>query len=172
MRKIRLKGKNGDGKFAAVDDEDYDYLIQWEWFVVIAKSTCYASRIEDGKRISMHRAIMNPTSKKLVDHKDRNGLNNQKSNLRVCTHSQNQYNKTSVFNSSSKYLGVSVLNQRNPHDKKVYKYWRAQINNRLGHTHIISKFPYNEWGEIEAAIAYNEAAKYYYGEFANLNIIK
>lgn len=171
MKLIPLSGKKGSGKFAMVDDEDYDFLIKYKWHVTTSPHNIYASHSSKGKRISMHRLLMNPPSGMQVDHKDHNGLNNQKSNLRVCTKSQNQMNKTAVFGRSSRYLGVSVLNQFDKKSGKIYRSYRAQIQISKGKTHIISKFPYNEWGEIEAAIAYNEAAKKIYGEFANLNKI-
>jgi len=94
----------------------------------------------------------------LVDHKDRNTLNDKIENLREATHSQNNKNKRSQLNSASTYLGVSIHNNN--------KSWRARIviegkNKHLGTFKT----------EDEAAIAYNKAAIVHHKEFANLNII-
>lgn len=113
----------------------------------------------------MHAVIMNTVgTEKLVDHKDHNGLNNQKSNLRVCTKSENMANRYSVKGSSSSFLGVSMyVDKRNI--KKNIK-WVANIrkNNK---TTFLGYFQ----SEIEAAKAYNKKAKELHGEFARLNII-
>lgn len=120
----------------------------------------------------MHRMILNPPQNLFVDHKDRNGLNNQRDNLRICTASQNQKNK--IATGVSKYLGVSI--HKNKHKiylkkKKLYliyinEYWIAHINVNGKSIHL-GLFK----DEIEAAKAYNKAAKKYHGDFARLNII-
>lgn len=96
-----------------------------------------------------------------VDHIDRNPLNDKIENLREATPAQNSRNRTSLKNSSSKYLGVSFCgnNQTNP--------WRAIINVN-GKNIYLGYFPTEEL----AALSYNMAAVKYWGEFANLNIIE
>ncbi len=145
------------GKFALVDDEDFEYLNQWKWCV---SADNYAKRGVwiDGKVKCryMHRLIMRINDRKVfIDHKDHNGLNNQKENLRLATHSQNSMNTTAQKQSVSKYLGVS-LSKKNP--------WTAQIG-----FNGIQKYLGGFNNEIDAAKAYNEAAIKYHGEFANLN---
>jgi len=93
---------------------------------------------------------------KIVDHIDRNPLNDKIENLRAATVSQNAKNVKSRDNSSSQYLGVSL-------DRK---YWKASINIDGKNQHIG-----NFKTEKEAAIAYNYLAKLNHGEFANLNVI-
>ena len=110
----------------------------------------------------MHRVIMNTLGNMNVDHIDHNGLNNQKENLRNCTQSENARNRTSRKGSTSKYLGVSKCHKIMKYG--IYYYYRVKINQRQ---HVG-----NFKTEIEAALAYNEAALKYYGEFANLNIIE
>lgn len=146
------------GHFTKVDDEDYEFLIQWKWNAGIRKNTIYAVRNtgKPWKVILMHREILGVTdSKILVDHKDHNGLNNQRSNIRPCTHSQNAMNKKANKDSTSQFLGVSLY--RN-------KKWQAVINidrvkKHLGYYHT----------EESAAMIYNENAIKFHGEFASLN---
>lgn len=151
------------GRFARVDDEDYDTLIKFKWYPIKRGNTFYAERrkTKNDNHVStkMHRLIMNITnSKKHIDHIDRDGLNNQKANLRECDRSQNMCNRNSSKNSTSKYLGVNI--------HKSTQKWHSQIRN--GNKYIyLGLFEKEE----DAAIAYNEAAQKYHGEFANLNII-
>ncbi len=108
----------------------------------------------------MHRQIMGVTNEKCdVDHKDRNGLNNQRSNLRICSRSNNSKNRTSRKNSSSKYLGVHFHKQKGKNSK-----WVAQIFVD-GAPIYLGRFTI----EADAARCYDVAALKYHGEFANLN---
>lgn len=108
----------------------------------------------------MHRFILGDTKGLEIDHRDGNGLNNCKSNLRLATRSENMQNSRVPKNNRYGVKGVCFLPNR--YGKK----WKAAIcaNNRaitLGHFHT----------KEEAAKAYNEAAKKYHGEFARLNVI-
>jgi len=151
---------------ALVDDEDYDRLSQWKWYLKKGRNTNYAARIEisNNTRISinMHRVILKLTDSKIFgDHRDRDGLNNQRSNLRIATCSQNCANTISKKNSSSIYLGVSYSNT-----KRMKAKWVSTIGINYKQIHLGS---YKT--EVEAAKAYDEAAKKYHGEFARLNEI-
>jgi hypothetical protein len=120
---------------------------------------------KDKKRLMLHRLIMNCKSKEeRVDHIDRNPLNNQKSNLRYCTITENQrnreaYNTYAGEETTSKYKGVSWYKKR--------KKWRVQI---------MVDSEYKELGlfydEISAARCYNYWAKVYFKEFAVLNDVE
>lgn len=147
------------GKFAIVDDEDYEFLSQWKWHI----SHGYALRSDlssyPKKTISMHRVITGTTGNQLVDHIDRNGLNNQKSNLRIVTRTQNGMNRKSHSGSSSKYKGVSWY--------KAGKKWEAFITYNKKRK-FLGRFK----SEIEAAEAYNIAATKFHGEYALLNEIE
>jgi hypothetical protein len=164
------------GKFAMVDDEDYEFLIQWKWYAQKGYNTMYAVRgIYNGKNMSkerMHRVIVGVTNQdQYPDHIDRNGLNNQRSNLRISNKSENNSNRCSLSGSTSKYLGVyicisskSVIKKNGELRVYRYTYWRAGITKNG-----VFKFLGNFKNEIDAAKAYDEGAKIYHGEFANLN---
>jgi hypothetical protein len=102
------------GKFAIVDDRDFEYLMRYKWCAILHHGTWYAMRSKwiDGKcyTIRMHREIFLINNIKVpngIDHKDNNGLNNQKNNLRPATNSQNNANRRLSSNNSSGYKGVT-----------------------------------------------------------------
>ncbi len=152
------------GKFALIDDEDYSIVNLFKWYAhkgYHSHNAFYATTnvVLDNKKstLKMHRLIANVPFNKEADHKDRNGLNNQKYNLRICTDSQNQMNSKS-YAGSSKFKGVSWY--------KITKRWTARItlNRKLIYLGYFKK-------EKDAAKAYNNKAKELYGEFARLNNI-
>lgn len=150
------------GLFAQVDDADYEYLSQWNWCAIKARNTYYAVRYtKENKKIRMHRVLLDiMLQPNLVsDHIDMNGLNNQRSNLRIATCQQNSCNY--VGRGNSQYRGVRF-------DKKnKTKKWRVAIcRNRKP----VLTASFNT--EIEAAIWYNENVRSIHGEFARLNEIK
>ncbi len=151
-------------KFALVDDEDYQELSLFKWCAVRRRTTWYAvrggSRDESGKQKSflMHRAILGlkKGDKLESDHRDHNGLNNRRSNLRLCTHSQNCMNRKLQKDVTSKYKGVCWNKKRNK--------WTAEIR-KDGKKHYLGCFD----SEIEAAKVYDKRATELFGEFAYLN---
>lgn len=156
MKRIPLT----QGQFALVDDEDYDFLMKWKWYALKGKNTFYAVRdiqIDKKKKtIWLHRVIMNIPEGMFTDHKDHDGCNNQRYNLRNCTKSQNNRNRKKVEGCSSKFKG-SCWNKR-------AKSWFAYI--KVGPK--LKSLGYFK-NEIEAALAYNIAAKELFKEFAELN---
>jgi len=147
-----------------VDDEDYDYLNKFNWQYNKSKrgkQCVYAQRhgYLNGKQTTfrMHREIMGITDPKVhVDHIDHNTLNNQKSNLRLCTHTQNCQNTSARKGAASKYRGVTFRKNANKWVVMIIankkKYWVGTFIN-----------------EEDAAKAYDSKAKELYGQFANLN---
>jgi hypothetical protein len=100
------------GKVALVDDEDFDFLNQFKWFAKESNNTYYAQRgVWNGENMTpqrMHRIIMKDIPDGMfVDHIDGNGLNNQKSNLRIATKSQNAQNMCVRSDNVSGCTGVS-----------------------------------------------------------------
>lgn len=148
------------GQFAQVDDSDYLWLNQWKWYAQNTKTGFYAVRKDSqGCCILMNRLILGLTDKSIKgEHIDRNSLNNQRNNLRSATHAQNMSNRRVLTKTSSKYLGVRWFTR----DKK----WYAGITKDNKGIHLGSFDT-----EIEAALAYNNAAKKLHGEFANLNLL-
>ncbi|UCD53098.1 MAG: HNH endonuclease [Phycisphaerales bacterium] len=144
------------GRVAVVDATDYAWLSLHRWHLVSPRGYCYAGRAHHGKRISMHREIMAPLDGYVVDHIDGDGLNNRRSNLRICTVSQNHQNQAKAPGCSSRYKGVH-------RDKRTGKY-TAQIRPRRKQIHL-GAFD----SEIEAARAYDRKAIEVFGEYAWLN---
>jgi hypothetical protein len=161
MKEIKLVNSE---KIALIDDEDYDRVNQYKWFLrefSDNRNTFYIYRAtsKEGKNITLHNFILENVSKgNLIDHKDRNGLNCQKDNLRVATKSQNRINavknKTNKDKKlTSKYKGVSLCKNK----------WMVKLANKY-----LGVFT----DEKTAALAYNTAALEKFGEFALLNIIE
>jgi hypothetical protein len=161
MKEIKLsqQGKHKGKYVALVDDEDYEYLNQWRWRAWRCGNTHYVVRRErnPNKFIQMHRIILNTPDDMQVDHRDRNGLNNQKSNIRNCYNSDNQHNKISW--AVSGFKGVYL----NKYKMKSIRF-RAmiQINRKTIH---LGYFNTPE----EAAKIYDKAAIENFGEFARTN---
>lgn len=161
MREIPLTR----GYVTLVDDEDYDMLMRWSWSAQGPKEGpgskhIYAHRGGAVNKVKyhvlMHRALCGNPPGLTVDHRDRNTLNNQKSNLRVATIGQNTANKGPQPGWSSPFKGVSWY--------KRDAIWTAQIS--LGDRKVhLGRFT----NDRDAAAAYNIAANAHHGEFACLN---
>lgn len=147
------------GFVALVDDEDYEELAKHKWTSAVRKYTVYAVRytMESGVRsvIYMHRVITNAVPGMKVDHKNGNGLDNQRHNIRECNDKQNQQNRYPSGGCSSTHKGVCW--QINRHTWNAY----ITINHRRIHLGVFAC-------EGEAANAYALAATHFFGEFANV----
>ena len=157
------------GYKALVDDEDYDFLMQWKWRAVKRPHNSghiYARRVVrkkingkiTEKTIWMHRFILNVPSGMLVDHANGNGLDNRRSNIRICNFAQNSRNRKRHSNKPGVYKGVYVA------ERATGIRYRSQIFFN-GKSIEVGAFA----TEIEAARAYDAAARKYFGEFAWLN---
>lgn len=143
-----------------IDEEDYAKISKYEWQVAnYGRGYLYAvSTFPDRSFVQMHRFILNLNrdDKIEVDHKDHNTLNNQKSNLRLATKSQQHMNQKIRSDNQVGYKGVSW---RSPPNKYIV---RITVD---GKRIEVGRFD----DKIEAAKAYDEAAIRYYGEFAYTN---
>ncbi len=176
MKEIYLR----NGGVTLVDDEDYEYLNQFKWRALKSKNNKHVTyAIRDfylGNRkckgLLMHREIMKATKGEYIDHMDRDGLNNQKVNLRFCTMSENAANKK--IQVGRKYKGV----------RKRYPFVKCKNKNgdiitykrKDSYCAFVVKDKVNYYGgeyptPEEAALAYNKMALELYGDFALLNVV-
>ena len=149
------------GKFAIVDDKDFDRLNQYKWCAHKRGGTYYAERMKriGDRRITifMHREILGVLPGVEIDHRIGNGLDNRSRNIRICTRSDNQCNKKKgQRQTTSRFKGVSWAKDRNK--------WRVwiQIN---GKSKYLGCFD----SEVEAARKYDEEANQLFGKFARMN---
>jgi len=143
-----------DGYIVQVDDDDYELLSLFEWMSMRGKKTKYA---RTGVSDLMHRVLASKKYKRLilageqVDHRDGNGLNNQKDNLRICTQALNNHNQTKMAGEyTSQYKGVSYHSR----DSK----WISCFQNDFE----INKAYFNN--EMDAALYYDKMVKELYSK--------
>jgi len=143
MKKIKLTR----GKYALVDNQDYDWLNQWKWHSL---SNDYAARNTKNGYIRMHRLIMDAKEGIFVDHINRNKLDNRRKNLRFCNKSENAINsKKRIDGITSKYKGVSWNAERNK--------WRSVIFVNGKQVHL-GRFE----SEYRAYLEYRKAVRLYF----------
>jgi hypothetical protein len=152
----------GEGEWTIVEPGDYYWLKRYNWYLSGNGKEFYAFtnvKIGPGKTKidSMHRMIMNHPAGLIVDHQNNLPLDNRRANLRLATHSENAYNRPKIRSkTSSKYIGVYFEKASGRYTVKI------RVN---GKRLWLGRFV----NEVEAAKAYDEAAKKYHGEFARLN---
>lgn len=153
MRRIKLT----QGKWATVDDEDYERLSKYAWHV---EKSGYAARVakkSDGKKgmVYMQQDILRvPPNTWIGRVRNDRRRNNRKSNLRVSNASFSQANRLRQKNNTTGFKGVEKLKVK----------WRAQIVVNYRKLHLGCYLTAEE-----AALAYDRGARKYFGEFARLN---
>lgn len=156
MKKIKLS----QNQFTLVDNKDFKYLNKFNWYVHSGGNTVYAARNSktiNGKRktIWMHKEIMKTPKGMETDHIDGNGLNNQRKNLRICTKSENQHNRSKYKCNTSGFKGVSW--------HIGHKKWGASIQSSGKQIYL----GYYD-SKIEAYNAYCNACTKYHRDFAKI----
>jgi hypothetical protein len=152
------------GEYALVDPADYSRLSQYKWHIVGARGTFYAVRNTGQQRgqkrivVKMHREILKVPDGMFVDHINHNGLDNRRANLRPATQAQNARNRRKGHRDCyhSNYKGLTWYRRE--------KRWgvRVMVDSK-------SKFIGYFENELDAAKAYDKAARKYHGEYASLN---
>lgn len=147
------------GGYALVDEDDYEYLNQYKWRREDNHQQQYAARTYINERgvkstIRMHQVV---SGYDMTDHINGDGLDNRKDNLRPCDYNQNVWNRSKPSNNTTGYKGVSRRGNRYV----------------SGITHSGKSIYLGSFGTpIEAAKAYDTAARIYFGEYANINFKK
>jgi len=156
MKKIDISTQTYPNTFTLVDDDMYEEVNKFKWCVFLCNHKRYAGRIVKKKAILLHRYIMNTPVDKDTDHRDGNTLDNQRSNLRICTSGQNAMNKRKQRNNKSGFKGVSWYEPN--------KKWRSSIgiNGKVKHLGYYTC-------KIRAAKAYDIAANNLFRKFAKIN---
>lgn len=158
MNKILLSDKKN---YCLLDDEDWFLCSKYSWSITNQGYVRTLLKTVNRKRyyVNMHRFILNLIDPKIiVDHINMDKTDNRKSNLRICKHQQNQFNRPYQINNKWNYKGVSFCKRKNR--------FRALIKLNGKQIYIgVYKTP------IEAALAYNAKAKELFGEYAYLNQI-
>lgn len=157
---IPLTSTDGIERFAIIDRDDIDLVVCHKWFAFDGRpaggSTFYAHATINKKTTRMHRLILGASASELVDHENRDGLDNRRSNIRKCTSQENSRNKQRQRSGTSRFKGVS-WNRKN-------KTWIAQISNNL-RCQYLESFK----DEENAAMAYDRAARELHGVFGRYN---
>lgn len=166
MKKIELT----QGKVAIVDDEDYDRLSKHKWHAMHVVQSWYAIRKlprQPGKprpSVLMHRQILGISDQRKIDHRDGDGLNNRRANLRTATDRENSRNRNhKAKGCTSLYKGVYWNNNS--------RKWMARIHDgKLGpNNKARGRYLGYFFSERIAALVFDKAASESFGEFAALN---
>jgi hypothetical protein len=146
------------------DEEDAALVSKYSWsryqrkHTIYAKTSVWNPNTKKRDTLYLHRVLMDASPEVFIDHKDGNGLNCRRGNLRAASRSNNAHN-SKPRKGSSPYKGV--------HWTKCFRRWDSQITFSGTRIHVGSFKT-----DREAAIAYNIAALKYHGEFARLNDIQ
>lgn len=163
MRPIRIDGEVAfvqltQGKEALIDAADAQSVGEFNWFAVKSRKTFYAARqtrISSGKQRmqSLHSFILGAKDGSVIDHRNGDGLDNRRDNIRVSSRAQNAWNQGLSRNNTSGFKGVDL------HSQSLR--WQARIRWHGKH-HFLGFFDSPE----EAHNAYCKAAERLHGEFA------
>jgi hypothetical protein len=163
MQELIVSSKRLGDKIVQIDDGDFELVSKYKWYISNSKAQpdkLYIYPTTGRPPLAMHRLIMGVTDTMLyVDHIDRNTLNNQRSNLRICSPSENQFNQGPHKRNTTGFKGV-CFNSRTQKYIAQIAYKKKDIYGGLFDT------------PEQAALKYNELAKLYHGEFAFQNVVR
>ena len=145
------------GHVALIDEDDVERVSKYNWYSMKGKHTHYGAVKFAELSTTLHRFVLGAEKDQKVDHKNGDGLDNRKANLRFCSYGQNNANSRKVAKCASIYKGVTF------DDTASFK-WKARLY-KDGKQKVLGRFA----TEQEAALAYNRAAVEVYGEFAKVN---
>lgn len=151
-----MVGVTTKGEKFIFDIEDFGEISKHTWS---NKGRGYLAACINGKNIRLHRFIMKPSDKEIVDHIFGDTFDNRRGKLRICDHQQNGCNRRKHKTTNTNFKGIGWVEESNKWYARITvnkkKVWLGYFDN-----------------ETDAANAYNEAAKIYFGEFALLNVIQ
>jgi len=164
MKTLDISTPSHPNTFCLLDDEDYEWAKFFKWTAEKRKNLTYVMRTHRGKTARIHREVMRARAHEEVDHADSDGLNNQKSNLRICSTAQNQQNRTKRKPTDSKSGSIykGVFFRRRPDGSLAKPFAYINVNKRRINLGTFDT-------EEEAAMEYDSKALYYFKEFARLN---
>jgi hypothetical protein len=141
---------NSDGAFALCDDRDHPWLSQWRWRV---DDEGYAQTSLGGARVFMHSMLITVPGGCVIDHRNRNRIDNRRENLRIASARENAANLSRRTGAREQFVGVR---------QTASGKWQARVGERGRHIGVFENAE-------EAARARDAAALVEYGEFATLN---
>ena len=151
------------GKVALIDDCDLELISSFNWYASFMNGSWYAI---NGKAEKMHRLIMGVTDPQVrVGHKDLDGLNNQRSNLRIVTRSQINMNRRKQPDTSSTFKGVCFDRSRQKWQANIMAPKTEDHRSRRGRYVYLGRYD----SELEAATAYDAASMNLFGEYGRVN---
>ena len=153
MKKILLRSRTKKKIYTLVDDSDYERLTKYNWYLTTSGYVRHHYWV--GKRsdcIQMHRLLLSAPQGMQVDHINGNKLDNRRYNLRLCSNSQNGFNRKAYKTNTSGYKGVYFCKQKNK--------WIAQLSVNGRHISVGAFM-----SAKDASIAYNKKAKEVHGRF-------
>jgi hypothetical protein len=147
------------GKVAIVDDEDFERISALKWCYSSSNGYAVSSRKINGKKVLLHRFLLNAPGEKVTDHINRNRLDNRRSNLRLCTRAENNCNMGIRSHNKGMYKGVYWMPNRSKWQVTIRHNKKPMFLGLFDNPH-------------DAARMYNFWAKDLFGDFAVLNVIK
>lgn len=146
-------------KYTIIDFDDYGLISNYKWYAHKKGNSFYVNSKIKSKTIFLHRVILDPPENMHVDHINGDGLDNRRCNIRIVVHHQNMMNRNKRKDNISKYKGVYKRKDCNRYAARIV------FNGKTIHLG-------NFLTDYDAARAYNEAAKKYFGEYSRLNLIE